>query len=293
MAHPCHVVDVFAREKYTGNQLAVVPDADDLDTTTMQRIAREMDYSETTFITGSEPMADGYRVRIFTPATELPFAGHPTLGTASVIHRCVSERESERAVVDLDIGSVEVAIGPGEGTEQCWLERKSPTLGPTVDRTRAANILGLDEDRLDSQYDPQIVSTGLQTLLVPLRSLEAVRAIQLVPGPFRTFVDEYETNAAFVCSTETVDERNDRPARMFFDATGIIEDPATGSSNGCPAAYLVHHDYFGHRSFGTTVEQGYEIGRPSTIGIGADASHSDISVSVGGTVSPVARGELL
>ena len=293
MAHPLHIVDVFAQEKYTGNQLAVVPEADDLDTKTMQRIAQEMNYSETTFITSSEPTADGYRVRIFTPATELPFAGHPTLGTASVIHRCISERESEKVVLDLDIGSIEVTIGPGEGEEQYWMEQKTPTFGPTVDRTRAANILGLDEDRLDSHYDPQIVSTGLQTLLVPLRSLEAVQAIQLSPEPFRTFVDEYETNAVFVFSSETVDERNDLHARMFFDAIGITEDPATGSSNGCLAAYLVHHNYFGHRSIDTTVEQGYEIDRPSTIGIRADASHSEISVSAGGTVVPVARGELL
>lgn len=293
MPHPLHIVDVFAQEKYTGNQLAVVSEAGDLDTEAMQRIAQEMNYSETTFITGSKPTADGYRVRIFTPATELPFAGHPTLGTASVIHRCVSEGEPETIVLDLDIGSIDVTIGPTAGEKQYWMEQNSPTFGPTVDRTRAAEILGLDVERLDPHYDPQIVSTGLQTLLVPLRSLEAVQEIQLGPIAFRTFVDEYETNAVFGFSSETVDERNDLHARMFFDANGIIEDPATGSSNGCLAAYLVHHDYFGHRSIDMTVEQGYEIDRPSTIGIRADGSHSERSVSVGGTVIPVARGELL
>ena len=293
MAHPLHIVDVFAQEKYTGNQLAVVPEADDLDTETMQRIAREMNFSETTFIPSSEPTADGYRVRIFTPATELPFAGHPTLGTARVIHRYISETKSETVVLDLDIGSIEVTIEPEDEEDHCWMRQKPPTFGPNLDRARVADIVGLAEDQLDSQYDPQIVSTGLQTLLVPLRSLDGVRAIQLSPEPFRRFVDEYETTAVFVFSSETVDERNDLHVRMFFDGIGITEDPATGSSNGCLAAYLVEHEYFGNRVIDMTVEQGYEIDRPSTIGIRADASPSEIAVSVGGTVIPVARGELL
>lgn len=292
--HPLHVVDVFPREKYTGNQLAVVHETHSLSSETMQRIAREMNYSETTFITGSEPTGAGYRVRIFTPQTELPFAGHPTIGTAFVLREHVFDGEPDEVVLDLDIGSIPVVVEENDGGDEIyWMEQQSPTFEDTLPRDRVASIVSLDSGRIDSTHQPQVVSTGLPTLIVPVRSIGDVRDAAINETAYYDFVEEFEANAVFVFSSETVSSEHNIHARMFAPVVGVPEDPATGSSNGCLAAYLAHHQYFEKPVIECTVEQGYEIKRPSLLHLRADAKSEAVDVAVGGRVIPVSTGVLV
>ncbi|MDX1744781.1 MAG: PhzF family phenazine biosynthesis protein [Halobacteriales archaeon] len=290
---PFHIVDVFAEEPYAGNQLAVVEEGRELVRADMQAIAHEMNYSETTFVRDPEPTAEGYRVRIFTPTDEIPFAGHPTLGTAFVIREYLCEDDPEEIRLDLDVGSIPVRVERGGETDRYWMTQRPPTFGAELDREAAAGIVGLEVDRLDPEFIPKIVSTGLPTLIVPLTSLEAVETVHVDRRAYRAFVDETDTKAVLVFSAETIDSHNDLHVRMFAEALGVAEDPATGSSNGCLAAYLAEYEYLGDPVLEARVEQGYALDRPSLLQLRADATGAEIEVEVGGRVIPVARGELL
>lgn len=290
---PFHIVDVFAEAPYAGNQLAVVEEGRNLVRADMQAIANEMAYSETTFVRETEPTADGYRVRIFTPTDELPFAGHPTLGTAAVIREVVAQDRPDEIRLDLDVGSIPVRVETAGATERYWMTQRRPSFGTGIDRAVAAAVVGLGTDRLDPDFAPQIVSTGLPTLIVPLTALEAVEAARTDPEAYRDFVDAHDTKAVLVFSSETLEAENDLHVRVFAEALGVAEDPATGSSNGCLAAYLTSREYFGGPTVEASVEQGYEIDRPSSLHLRADATGADVHVEVGGRVIPVARGDLL
>lgn len=291
--HPIHTVDVFAQGQYTGNQLAVIREAGDLTGDEMQRIALEMNYSETTFITESEPSDDGYRVRIFTPQSELPFAGHPTLGSAYIIREHVADDTPDTIVLDLDVGSIPVTVEHGEdGDELYWMNQIPPEFGETLDGTRAAELIGLNVTQLDSDYPNQVVSTGVPTLLIPVKTLADVQDAGINRAVYDAFIEDRETDAVFVFASEAVDEGNDLHARMFAPVDGIPEDPATGSSNGSLTGYLSHYEYFGSPDFEATVEQGYEMNRPSLLYLEAHGGDV-IDILVGGRVSPVLNGELL
>lgn len=291
--HPVHTVDVFARGRHTGNQLAVVRRASDFESEEMQRIALEMNYSETTFIRGTEPGEDGYRVRIYTPQAELPFAGHPTLGTAYVVREYVADGAPDTVVLDLDVGPIPVTVKAGpDGDGVYWMDQVHPVFGETIDAARAAELTGLGEDRIDADHVSQVVSTGVPTLLVPLTSLEAVRDAAVNDSSYEEFVADREVKAVLVFAPETINHGNDLHVRMFAPALGVPEDPATGSSNGSLAGYLSHYKYFESPDVEATVEQGYEIDRPSLLYLEARGGE-DIDVSVGGRVSPVIEGELL
>jgi trans-2,3-dihydro-3-hydroxyanthranilate isomerase len=288
--HPLYTVDVFARQRYTGNQLAVVTGAADLPASRMQRIAREMAYSETTFVGARTDT--GRRVRIFTPETELPFAGHPTLGTAHVLREYVREDTPTRVVLDLDVGPTPVTVETGDH-DRYWMTQQPPTVGPAVDRERAATALDLAPGRLDDGHEPRVLSTGVPTLVVPADSLEAVRAASVDPTAAADLAASHEVEAVLVFAPETVEPGTDLHVRVFAPVIGVHEDPATGSANGCLAAYLAREAYFGTRSVERTVEQGYELDRPSLLRLRADATGDDTTVSVGGRVLGVSAGELL
>ncbi|GAA0466722.1 PhzF family phenazine biosynthesis protein (plasmid) [Halococcus dombrowskii] len=293
-SHPLYTVDVFSQRKYTGNQLAVVDEAHRLSPDVMQQIAQEMNYSETTFITDPKPSEAGHRVRIFTPQTELPFAGHPTLGTAFVIREYVIDGEPNEIVLNLDVGSIRVTIEQNDmGQDIYWMEQQPPTFDTTIDSERAARIVTLDTNQIDPAYEPQVVSTGIPTLIIPMTSIEAVREAEINGTQYENLVAEYGAKEVFVFSSETVDSENDIHARMFAPALGVPEDPATGSANGCLAGYLAQHHYFEAPSVEHSVEQGYEIERPSLLRLRADATGNSVSVSVGGQILPVSMGELL
>ena len=292
MTHQFHIVDVFARQRYTGNQLAVLTDAGDLTGPEMQTLAAEMDYSETTFVTG--PPADGaWPVRIFTPAEEVPFAGHPTLGTGSVIRQHLADGEPGRVTLDLQVGEIPVDVRERDGVETLWMHQQSPTFGERLAHERLADVLGLPPDSVDTDWPVQVVSTGLPTVVVPLVDRAALTDIALDSAAYTDLVADRTAKLVHAVCADPRDADNDLAVRMFAPHFGVPEDPATGSANGCLAAYLSRHGYLGSGSVQARVEQGHEIGRPSLLYLSAGQSNGGIDIEVGGRVVPVARGELV
>jgi trans-2,3-dihydro-3-hydroxyanthranilate isomerase len=282
-----YIVDVFAEERYAGNQLAVVRGGADLPDETLQKIALEMNYSETTFVLSEEETDGGYDVRIFTPGEEVPFAGHPTLGTASVIQHELLAGPVERITLNLKAGEIPVTFG-----EVLWMRQLPPAFGATLDSAPLARTLNLETADLDDHYPVQEVSTGLPALIVPLRDLNALRRCK-VDWERYTELAGSGKNLYVFCPEPHDDGPGDLSARMFANDLGVPEDPATGSAAGCLAAYLLEHSYLGTDSVDVRVEQGYEIGRPSLLYLRAARDGDEMRVDVGGKVQMVARGELV
>jgi trans-2,3-dihydro-3-hydroxyanthranilate isomerase len=282
-----YIVDVFAEEKYSGNQLAVVRGGAGLPDEGLQKIALEMNYSETTFVLSEDVTDGGYDVRIFTPGDEIPFAGHPTLGTAYVIQHEILASPVERITLRLKAGEIPVTFG-----EVLWMRQLPPTLGAILDSALLARTLNLETADLDDYYPVQEISTGLPALIVPLRDLDALRRCK-VNWERYTEVAGSGKNLYVFCPEPHDDSPGDLSARMFANDLGVPEDPATGSAAGCLAAYLLEHSYLGTDSVDVRVEQGYEIDRPSLLYLRATRDGDEMRVDVGGKVQMVARGELV
>jgi trans-2,3-dihydro-3-hydroxyanthranilate isomerase len=281
-----YIVDVFAEQKYAGNQLAVFRDVAHLSAEQMQTLAREMNYAETTYITSETPRDGGYDVRIFTIDTELPFAGHPTLGTAFVVRNEILSGKPDQVALNCQVGQIPVTFG-SDGV--IWMKQKPPTFGETFDAAFAADLISLNVDDIDTRFPVQEVSTGLAFHIVPVKTREAVR--RAVPNATQ-FRESGVWKVFFFCP-EPYSSDNHLNARMFFGKTIIGEDPATGSANGCLAGYLVKYRYFGSNSIDIRVEQGYEINRPSLLYLRASEQGDSIDVNVGGKVFMVAKGSLV
>ena len=291
---PFYIVDVFAEEKYQGNQLAVFREAAEITDSEMQLIAQETHYSETTFILSDEKSDDGYDVRIFTPACEVPFAGHPTLGTAYIIHKEIEGGESERVNLNLKVGRIPVTVDRADpDTPLLWMKQNAPEFGKELDKAKVAAALNLDVTDISENFPVEEVSTGLPFIIAPLNSLEAVKKARVDLPVFFDLVEHFEAKAILVFSPETYRDANDLNVRVFVDYYNIPEDPATGSGNGCLAGYLVKHHYFGDDTIDIRVEQGYEINRPSLLLLRAENQAGEIMIYVGGRVVPVARGEFV
>jgi trans-2,3-dihydro-3-hydroxyanthranilate isomerase len=287
-------VDVFAEEKYAGNELAVVRQAASLSTQIMQKISREMNFSETTFILADEETRGGFDVRIFTPKEEMPFAGHPTLGTAFVIQQEILRQTVARVVLNLKVGPIPVTLGyRGALPDILWMQQIPPSFGGTLEPEQVAPVLGLDEDDIDRSFPVQAVSTGVPSFIVPLKTLKALQRSRVDRDKLFPLIRETEAKAFLLFCPETGSPENHLRVRFFADALGVPEDPATGSANGCLAGYLVKHRYFGRGGINLRIEQGHEVGRPSLLRLEADDKGDKISVRVGGRVIPVARGELV
>jgi len=288
------IVDVFAERKYAGNPLAVFTQGGHLSTQQMQQIAKEINFSETTFILSSEPKQGGYDVRIFTPAKELPFAGHPTLGTAFVLQQMLIRQPVEQIVLNLAVGQIGVTIAYHDGQPSVlWMRQNPPVFGEMLSVEAIAPVLNLDRSDFDQRFPIQEVSTGVPFIIVPLKSLNALQRIRVNTDQLFTLVEHLQAKEIFVFCPEVRHAGNQFSARMFAPLLGIAEDPATGSANGCFAAYLVQHRYFGTSAIDVRVEQGYEMGRPSLLLLKAEAMSDQISVSVGGLVVMVAKGEFV
>lgn len=289
-----YIVDVFTEVKYAGNQLAVFRDAKSLSEHEMQQIAKEMNYSETTFILSEEQRNSGYDVRIFTPREEVPFAGHPTLGTAYVIQHEVIGDPVETVVLNLKVGQIPVSFKYRDGrADVLWMKQKNPIFGRILDPDSMSISLGLNRGEIDENFPVQEVSTGLPFIIVPLKSLDSVKKAKVSKEVFFELVKDTEARAVLIFCPETIHRENDLNVRVFVDYYGIPEDPATGSANGCLAGYLVKTRYFENDRIDIRVEQGYEIGRPSLLFLRADQEGKAINVSVGGMVVMVAKGEFV
>ncbi len=288
-----YIVDVFAEEKYAGNQLAVVRDAAALSDEQMLQITREMNYSETTFILDESPRDGGYDVRIFTPGAEVPFAGHPTLGTAYLIQKEIIKKSVKTVILNLKVGQIPVTFNySGKDKDALWMKQKEPTFGEVFDGSDIVRILTVDKDDIYDKFPIQEVSTGMPFIIVPLKTLDAVKRIRINRDEYFKLIENTQANAILVFCPETYNRDNNLNVRVFCDYYGIPEDPATGSGNGCLAGYLVKNRYFGTNTIDVRVEQGYEISRPSLLYLRAERKSDKIDVFVGGKVVMVAKGRL-
>jgi trans-2,3-dihydro-3-hydroxyanthranilate isomerase len=294
-------VDVFTDTPFCGNPLAVILDGQGLTGEQMQAIAREMNLSETAFVLPSTDPTAHAKVRIFTPQLELPFAGHPVVGTSYVLAtEGLIPRRGERIEIGLElgIGVVPVAIAcADEVVTQVTMTQPAPqflAILPPADVGQLASGLGLDSQEILSTGLPaQLVSTGLPQLMVPVHSLAAVQAITLNLGALHTICQRYDTHSIYAFTRETVTSSAHVHSRLFAPLAGVFEDPATGSASGALGAYLVHYRVFGGDMpvIHLENEQGYELGRPSRILIEVVQDGSTLSsVRVGGHVVKVIDG---
>ena len=285
-----YIVDVFAERKYAGNQLAVFRGAGELSSDEMQSIAREINFSETTFILSDAPRDGGFDVRIFTPREEVPFAGHPTIGTAHIIHTMVLQGKTDSVVLNLQVGQIPVTFGQ-DGFS--WMKQIQPAFGKQHDLATLAAVLGLEAVELDERFPIQEVSTGLPFFIVPLKNLAALQKAEVDQERYFDLIRDTVAKGILVFCPEAHEPHNNISVRVFVDYFGVPEDPATGSANGCLAGYLVQHRYFGGETIDIRSEQGYEIGRPSLLLLKAAQRGADIDIFVGGQSVLVAQGELL
>jgi trans-2,3-dihydro-3-hydroxyanthranilate isomerase len=285
-------VDVFTERAFAGNPLAVFPEAEGLSDDEMQAIAREMNLSETTFVTPSEGQGD-VRVRIFTPGRELPFAGHPSIGTACTLVRLgivPATGPTTPVVLGLGVGPtpLEVTVRDGEPVSAV-LHQGAPEFGEEIPRREAAAVLGLQESDLHEELDPLGVSTGLLYAIIPLRSTRTLAQAWFRLDLLGDFERRYGDLYPFAL---TGDDEPLAEARCFGPNEGIIEDPATGSAAGPLAAYLARH---GLLPLGSkrVIAQGRHTGRPSqlTVSVEGEGNHFR-DVLVEGGVVPVLSGEL-
>ena len=286
-----YIVDVFAETKYAGNQLAVFTGAEvaNLSDEEMLQIAREMNYSETTFILSPEQRNGGYDVRIFTPAKELPFAGHPTLGTAYIIQREIIKNLVYQVVLNLAVGQIPVSW---KG-EVLWMRQNVPTFAQKHQLETLAEVLNVEVVDIDTRFPIQEVSTGIPFIIVPLKTLAALKKAKVNLDKYYQFIQTAKATEILIFCPETYKDIDDLSVRMFAPYLGITEDPATGSANGCLAGYLAEYNYFNQSKIDIRVEQGYEINRPSLLLLKAEKKAEEIEVFVGGNVVMVAQGKFV
>lgn len=293
MTHPFHIVDVFAERAYAGNQLAVVTDADELSADTMQAIAAETNYSETTFVNRAPEEDGGWRVRLFTPARELAFAGHPILGTAWVIRRHLALASSDEVKLNLAVGQIPVSFERGkDGKEAVWFLAPPAELGPTCERDAIATSLGIAPGDIDDASPVQMLTAGISTLIVPIKSLDALKRCKLDLDAHAPLTAQGFPSLVYLFCRETHDTGNDLCVRFFFEAHGVREDPATGNGAAFLGHYLLAHGLYGDK-LSLRIEQGHEVRRPSLVLLRARKTEDAREVGVGGQVIPVVKGKLL
>ena len=295
-----YTCDVFTDERFGGNQLAVLPHATGLTPEQMLAITREFNYSETTFVLPPESPGNTRRLRIFTPGGEVPFAGHPTVGTAFVlaaIGEVALTGAETRIVLEENVGPVPVLIR-AEGGRPIFSQlsvAKMPEVGPPLpDRENLARILSLEaDDILEGRFHPQSVSCGLPFGFVPLRSRDAVRRSRLRVEPWEQHLAGTPNAMVMVFAMEGERPGSDVHARMYAPGLNVLEDPATGSACAALGGYLAMRSDRASGTLRWIVEQGFEMGRQSILQVEADkADGAIVAVRVGGATVMVCSGEI-
>lgn len=285
------IVDVFAENKYSGNQLAVFLCGNKLTAAEMQTIAKEINFSESTFIISEGPQKAAYDVRIFTPEHEVPFAGHPTLGTAHIIRNHIADGAPEKIHLNFEVGQIPVTLSYTGENAVYWMKQMEPVFMEVFPIEKLAPVLGLPEEDFDGRFPIEEVTTGFDHIIVPLKNLNALKKAKADRDRYFELINNTRAKNIMIFSPEPHLPQNDISVRMFSYYLGIPEDPATGSGNGCLAGYLVKHRYYGSSRLDLKSEQGYEIGRPSLLYLRAEDINGKIDVYVGGSAVTVARGE--
>jgi trans-2,3-dihydro-3-hydroxyanthranilate isomerase len=283
------VVDVFTRVPLEGNALAVFPDSRGLDTATMQRIARELNLSETVFVRPSERPDCAARLRIFTPAREMQFAGHPTVGTGYILlAEGVVPDGVTRFSVEENVGPVAIDVEAGN-PPRIWLTTPPIEFRDAFDAAACAHALGIGPGDL-LPATPQIVDAGNPTLFVAVRSKEVVDRCWLDGNAFSQLKPHFDTPFCVFVFAPTSEGAY---SRMFAPEYGIVEDPATGSSTGPLAAFMRRHDLLPNSGATRLVsEQGTKMGRRSLLYFDVSSIDTRAGIPVGGYVTPVATGVL-
>ena len=282
--------DVFSSRPLEGNSLAVFSDARGLSDAEMQAIAKEMNLSETTFILPRDAAIErerGVRVRIFTVQEELPFAGHPTLGTAFALRGLSGTKE---IALELNVGRVPVRFEESAGDPTFGeMTQVDPAFGMQHEREAIARATGLKLEDFDLSLPIETVSTGLPYVVIPLRSLAVIQSLSVDSGRADEYLQRAQSKFLYFVTRETVDQAAVLHARMLF-YNG--EDPATGSAAGCAAAWMVAHGV-AQPDKRVLIEQGIEMKRPSRIFVRAARQDNRIvNVRVGGNAVEVIRGEV-
>jgi trans-2,3-dihydro-3-hydroxyanthranilate isomerase len=298
-AYQYYLVDVFTDRAFGGNPLAVLTDARGISSETMQALAREFNLSETTFVLPPQDPQNTRQVRIFTPAAELPMAGHPTVGTAFVLARkgLVSLDKSEtRIIFEEGVGDIPVTITK-QTNQQLSIQMRQPlpTFGEHFDnRAIIAEMLSLSEEDLDANLPVAVVSCGVPFLFVPVKSLAAMRAIRFRLDMWERALKDFVAPQVFTFAREVETPGATVHSRMFAPSLGVPEDPATGAASGPLGCYLVRHKLVASASTAEILsEQGLEMGRPSFIHIKIDSSGDEITgVYIGGQCHFMGEGVL-
>ena len=283
------VVDVFTDRALEGNAVAVFTDARALREEEFQRLARETNLSETTFILPRDAgveRAQGVKVRIFTVAEELPFAGHPTLGTAFALR---GQSAAPEVKLDLNVGMVPVRFEDAAGQPTLGeMTQMDPVFGETHDPRKIAEVTGVPLDHIDSELPIQTVSTGVPFTILPLLGLEGMRKLKIDLQQSSEYLSASGGKFFFCVTRETLDRSARLHARLLMYGT---EDPATGSASGCAAAWMVRYKV-AQPDERVLIEQGIEMNRPSRIFVRASRRNDRVvNVRVGGNVVEVLRGE--
>ncbi len=284
-------VDVFTDRVFGGNPLAVFPEPKGLNEAVHLQIAREMNLSETTFIYPPENPEADCKIRIFTPGKEVPFAGHPTIGSAHILWE-TGKIAPEKDTVTLEMGAGLIRVS--KRGDSLFMEQPLPVFGATFGaRDKVAEALSIAPGEIDPRFPIQIVSTGFQALYVPLTNLGAVEGVELNLPVLREVLGDLDM--IYIFTVETQETSSTVHSRAFAPFIGIPEDPATGSAAGALGAYLVHHGVIkGLDPAKIVIEQGFEINRPSYIQVGVESAGGDFSsIQVGGKSITVFEGTFL
>ncbi len=300
MKYKFYTADVFTNQIFGGNQLAIFPNSQGLTTQQMQKVAAEFNFSETVFVFPPQTPQGTRKLRIFTPATELPFAGHPTVGTAYVLSLIgeVSLTEDRIEIVfEEGVGLVPVTI-KSEGEKPIYTELKSaqlPEFNNNIPSLRElASILGLEiTDFREDKYRPQGVSCGVPFLFVPLHNREALGRIQFNCDRWQQILADHWSPSLYVFCFDPEREGSDLRSRMFAPSMGIVEDPATGSAATALGGYLAIREEISDGTCNWRVEQGFEMGRPSILEVITHKSQGKVTdIRVGGSSVLVSEGSM-
>ena len=294
-------LDVFTQTPLTGNALAVFTDARGLSDDEMQALAREMNLSETTFILPRDPAIEaqeGKKVRIFTVAEELPFAGHPTLGTALHLYASDSTPDSKEITLDLKAGKIPVRFtansrnaGRDRADGQVFgeMRQRDPEFGVTFSREEVARVIGIAADEIPPEWPIEIVSTGLPFAIVGIRNQETLTNLKFDNAQAADFLKNSEAKFFYFVCPQRHEDRLEVRARMFSYG---VEDPATGSAAGCAASWMVQHR-IANSDEQVLIRQGVEMRRPSDIHVRATRDGQQVTkVRVGGYAVEVLRGRV-
>ncbi len=296
MARRFFTLDVFTAQRFAGNPLAVVLETDGLQLAAMQSIAREFNLPETVFVFPPQTPGQRARLRIFTPARELPFAGHPTVGTAVQLAHLDGGSDPRELILGEQVGPVVCMVQPGRdgGSARFELPRAPERIAPVRDVGRLAAALGLNTDDLGfDRFVPACWTAGNPITFVPVRSREAVARARPDGAHWAEAFGPDDPQAVFLFCRETVDPGNAFHARMFAPGLGVPEDPATGSAVAALAGVLASAGGLADGEHAFTIEQGYEMGRPSQLHLGLSMHTGKLArATVGGEAVIVSEGRI-